>query len=292
MRVLAGTTDGVVDLQTAHRFLSGRRIKHVAWEDDSWWAVDDSGGIWRDGQQVAVGQHVGFNCILPLAHGVWLGADRARLYHLGDDGLQEDAAFASAPGRARWSTPWGGPPDVRSLTFGPDGVLYVNVHVGGILVYDDSGLTPTIDIAADVHQVVAHPERPGTVLAATAWGLAVATDGHDFSFRTEGLAHTYCRALAVRGDDVLVSAARGPGGGDAGVYRGQVGGGTLIRCHRGLPESFQGNVDTHCLAADPDGFWVVNGERAWFSTDAESWTGVEVDMPAVTGVAVGSTALR
>src|SRR5690606_704216 len=170
---------------------------------------------------------------------VWVGADSARLYHLDDGRLTEDMSFAEAPGREAWHTPWGGAPDVRSLSAGPDDVLYVNVHVGGILRRAGDGFAPTVDIASDVHQVLAHPDRPGVVVAATARGLATAGDGAAFDFRTGGLAHTYCRAVAVDGDTVLVSASRGPRGGDARLYRGSLDGEALHPCE-GLP-IFEGN---------------------------------------------------
>ena len=51
--------------------------------------------------------------------------------------------------------------------------LFVNVHVGGIVRCDDTGPSPTLDIHADVHQVIADPSveeecwrlapRPGSV---------------------------------------------------------------------------------------------------------------------------------
>ena len=59
-----------------------------------------------------------------------------------------------------------GPPlGIRSVTATPDGVLLVNVHVGGIVRSSDGGITwqPTIDIDTDVHQVCAHPTDPRMV---------------------------------------------------------------------------------------------------------------------------------
>ena len=54
---------------------------------------------------------------------------------------------------------------MRSLALDASGALFINVHVGGILRYDASGLTPTIDQDSDVHQVTADPSRAGSVLA-------------------------------------------------------------------------------------------------------------------------------
>lgn len=283
MGALVGTIQGVFDLETGEEFLAGRSINHLMRDEDGWWAVDDDGGLWRGEDRAAQSEDATFNCVLPAGHGVWLGASSARLYWWDEEGLAEDLAFAEAPGRESWHTPWGGPPDVRSMAFGPDGILYVNVHVGGILFYDDSGVTPTLDIDADIHQVVAHPTRPAHVLAASAWGLAVSTNGHDYDFRTDGLAHNYCRAVAVRDATVIVSAARGPSGGDSAIYRGELDGGRLRRCEHGLPPSFEGNLDTHCLAATDTGFVAVNGSSAWRSDDdGITWRVERSDLPRVT----------
>ena len=62
----------------------------------------------------------------------------------------EDVPFTE--GRDRWYTPWGGPPDTRSMT-SADGKVYANVHVGGVVRSADAGRTwqPTaLDIDADV----------------------------------------------------------------------------------------------------------------------------------------------
>jgi hypothetical protein len=161
------------------------------------------------------------------------------------------ASFEEVDGRGRWYTPWGGPPDTRSIS-ASDEAIYVNVHVGGIPCSDDGGRTwrPTIDVDADVHQTLAYD---GLVLAAAAVGLAVSGDqGRSWTVRDEGLHATYLRAVAVAGDTVLVSGSRGPGGGQSGIYRGALAGGPLERCREGLPEWFSSNIDTGCLAARDD----------------------------------------
>jgi hypothetical protein len=189
--------------------------------------------------------------------------------------LREDEFFAVAPGRDTWYTPWGGPPAVRSLSYGPDGILYINVHVGGILRYDDTGLAATVDIDSDVHQVLAHPTRGGTVVAASAWGLGYSHNGHDFEFRAEGLAHTYCRAVAVAEDTVVVSASTGPAGTGARVYRGELSYGPLEPVGGGLGEALSSNLDTHCLAAVEGVFYAGHGTTVWRSADqARTWEAI------------------
>jgi Neuraminidase (sialidase) len=81
------------------------------------------------------------------------------------------------------------------MTATSDGtVLLVNVHVGGIPRSTDGGTTwhPTIDIDHDVHDVCAHPTRPGLVAAAAARGLGVSRDGGaTWTVEVEGLHASY-----------------------------------------------------------------------------------------------------
>lgn len=283
MDLLIGTTAGVFDLEGKAQS-GASRVSHVARSGENWWAVGDDGLV-RNGQVVAAPPPGAvLHCVAPGSGRVWVGADSARLSYLDDGELVEDESFARAPGRDAWHTPWGGPPDVRSLSVGPDGVLYVNVHVGGILRHTGDGFSPTVDIASDVHQVLAHPDRPGVVVAATAQGLAMTGNGSDFGFRTDGLPHTYCRAVAVDRDTVLVSASRGPRGGDARLYRGPLDGGALEPC-KGLP-IFEENIDTHCVLARPDAYFLGHGPQLWVSADGgDSWEAATDGLPSVTALA-------
>ena len=283
MECLIGTDAGAFDA-AGTSLLDDRPIHHLARRRDEWWAVGE-GGLWKDGELVAVPPPgTTLNCVQPSPETVWVGADSARLYRLEADRLVEDRSFADAPGREQWHTPWGGPPDVRSMSLGPDGVLYINVHVGGILRFGPEGAVPTLDIDADVHQVVAHPDRPGIVVAACALGLAESTDGTEFDFRTDGLAHRYSRAVAVDGDTVLITSSRGPRGGDARLHIGRLGEGPLLPVE-GLPP-FPGNIDTHCVRAGPDGYLVGHGDSVFKSTDGDAtWSTLIEGLPKITCLA-------
>ncbi|CAN5825607.1 hypothetical protein BH23ACT5_BH23ACT5_01300 [soil metagenome] len=285
MGLLIASAEGIHEVGGGHH-LAGQHVNHVARSGDEWWAVDDD-GVWERPTRVSTAPAgTGFSCVQPAPDGAWIGADSARLFRFQDGELTEDEFFAEAPGRAAWHTPWGGPPGVRSLSFGPDGVLYINVHVGGILRYDNTGLAATVDIDADVHQVAAHPDIGGTVVAATAWGLAQSSNGHDFEFRTDGLATTYCRAVTVFDDTILLSSSDGPRGGRSRLYRAALGGGPFQVCEIGLPDVFDGNLDTHCLAASSDGLFAANAGTVWRSWDqGESWEVVASDLPQVTALA-------
>ena len=185
--------------------------------------------------------------------GILVGTSGAHLARVGLDGrLGIVGSFEDAPGRDSWHTPWGGPPDTRTITEDATAV-FVNVHVGGVLRSRDEGATwePTIDINADIHRVVT---GSGRVYAAGAGGLWVSGDqGGSWRLSTEGLHATYCRSAAVCGDTLLVSASTGPHGGRAALYRSSLEGNPFERCRDGLPEWFEGNLDSLCVDALPSG---------------------------------------
>src|SRR5262249_38779893 len=148
--------------------------------DGELWALADGRRVYRRGargdwERQAEANGYRLNCLLPLGDSALVGAAAAHLLRLPGGPPPPGWGFQRAEGRSEWYTPWGGPPDVRSLAAGANGDLYANVHVGGILRSADGGDTwrPTIDFHADVHQVQTAPDRPGLVLAAAARGLAV-----------------------------------------------------------------------------------------------------------------------
>src|SRR3989304_1817300 len=157
--------------------------------------------------------------------------------------LEPLVAFDRGEGRDSWYTPWGCPPDVRSISE-DDEAVYVNVHVGGIVRSRDRGASwqPTIDIDADVHRV---------------W----AGRGRGFAACAPGLAR---------------------GAGRAALYRRPFDGGKLERCRDGLPEWFDGNIDSSCLNAVPDlaAFGTEDG-RVFASTDeGRPWAAGACGLPS------------
>jgi hypothetical protein len=251
------------------------------------WVILEGHEVWRTaagGEWTHVGTLEGLrgNCLADTRAGVVIGTSEAHLYRVGDGGIERVPSFDDVGGREEWYTPWGGPPDARSISEDDD-TVYVNVHVGGIVRTEDEGATwrPTIDIHADVHRVWAIADR---VFAACARGLAVSEDrGDSWTIRTEGFHAAYCRGVAVCGDAVLVSASNGPSGGRGAVYRGGLGGGPLERCREGLPNWFDDNIDSYCLDAVPDlaAFGTADG-RVFASTDqGGAWAEVASDLPSV-----------
>jgi hypothetical protein len=164
-----------------------------------------------------------------------------------------------------------------------DDTLYINVHVGGVLRYDNTGVVPTLDIDADVHQVVAHPTQRDAIFAATAHGLAVSHNGHDFEFRADGLHAGYCRALTVLDDRVLVSASTGPSTSRGRLYRGELWDGSLEPVTDGLPEWFEGNLNTSCIAVVEDSVFAGFGDTVWRSDNSgDTWTEAATNLPTIT----------
>jgi photosystem II stability/assembly factor-like uncharacterized protein len=260
--------------------LGGQAVMAIAPEGSSWWALVDADSLWRSmggsWELAASIRGTRANCVAWTSAGLLVGTSEAGLYRLADGALQGVASFDEVDGRAKWYTPWGGPPDSRSISEGSDGAIYVNVHVGGIVRSRDAGTSwePTIDVDSDVHQVLAPEGRPGLVLAACAQGLAVSEDGGDsWRFDTEGLHGPYCRAVAVSGGTVFVTASEGHRGRRAAVYRRGLAGGQFLKCSEGLPDWFEGNVNTLCLAASGSlvAFGTEQGEVFASSDLGQTW---------------------
>lgn len=296
-RILAGTNSGLLDVTGDARELEGQPVTAIAAEDGVLWALATDDTLWRarDGtwQQRGKVLNVRARCLLPDGDGVLVGTSEARLLQLEGNELRAIDAFDAAPGRSTWHTPWGGPPDTRSLSRGADGTVYANVHVGGILRARPGWASwePTIEVDADVHQVLADPVRPGVVFAACAYGLATSVDGGDtWRIEDEGLHGSYCRALAIAGDTIVVTASTGPFTRRAAVYRRPLdGAGAFERCTEGLPEWFGANVDTYCLAARDDLVALAAEDRSVYRSDdgGRTWDRIAQDLPPVHALLVG-----
>jgi hypothetical protein len=232
-------------------------------------------------------------CLFPTAHSLFVGASEAHLFSLRDHALEPVPSLDTVPGREDWYTPWGGPPDIRSIAADPSGTVYVNVHVGGIVRSADGGESwqPTIDIDADVHQVL-YDADSSLLLAASAVGLAISTNrGGSWRFHTEGLHGTYLRAVAVAGDVILVTASTGPSTRRSAVYRTSAHDReSFERCRRGLPEWFSDNINTFCLSAANSrvAFGTSDGQVFSSSDQGQSWNVVAERLPRVLCIAVAA----
>ena len=292
IKIMVGTADGLHQLGPQRDvWLETHEITWLAQDGSSWWAILGGRELWRsEGRdawtKIASLDSLRGNCILPYDGGVLVGTSKSHLHRLSGNVLEPVDSFDVAPGRDGWYTPWGGPPDVRSMSIDPNGNLYVNVHVGGVLRSADGGESwePTIDIGSDVHQVHFDPASK-LLFAASSWGLGVSDDdGVSWQFHRSGLHATYARAVTVAGDKILVSASTGPRTRQAAVYRKPVGdNGLFERCTDGLPEWIVNNVDTACLAASGSGVAFGTSDGSVFASDdqGDSWTLVAEGLPPV-----------
>jgi hypothetical protein len=247
------TTDGLHAIgEPASAEFSGHEVNALTRAGDAWWALVDRHELWRhtgdSWQEVAADRDLRLNCLSAHGDDVLVGTSEARLFRLAADRLEPVKTFDDLPDRSEWFTPWGGPPDVRSIARS-GAALFANVHVGGIMRSDDDGTTwrQTIEVGSDVHEVIA---SDGVIAAATAWGLALSNDlGEGWEFTEEGLHASYARAITIAGDVIVMSSSTGPRGGRAALYRRPLSGGAFEKLEKGLPDFFPDNIDTGCIAS-------------------------------------------
>ena len=296
-KVLVGTTDGLHELNHGRPIrVAGREVTALANGDSGWWAIIDGREVWsarsdKAWTRVTSVEALRANCLLPTASELLVGTSEAHLFALRRETLEPISSFDETPERESWYTPWGSPPDVRSMSADSSGTIYVNVHVGGVVRSADGGRSwePTIDIHADVHQVLFDPGS-GLILAASARGLALSNDGgKSWQFNTEGLHGTYLRAVAISDNTVLVSASTGPRTDRAAVYRRSLDGAQPFElCRQGLPEWFPDNIDTLCLSASDSCVAFGTSEGSVFLSwdQGQSWTTAVEGIPPVRCVAL------
>jgi len=293
LRLLVGTSGGLYEFAGQEQnYFEGHDVTALAVGARQSWALvggrtvwhSEPGGSWEEMAQVAGDPGT---CLALTPAGLLAGSAGAHLLRLEGRQLIPIESFEQVAGREKWYTPWGDPPDSRSISVGPLGAIYVNVHVGGVVRSTDGGGSwhATLDIHRDVHQVLAHPTHPGLVLVAAAVGLGLSEDGGEtWRFETEGLHAGYSRAVAIADGYILLSASTGPGGQRAALYRRRLGRGERFeRCREGLPDWFDSNIDTACLAAS-GGTAAVGAEdgRVFVSTDAgDTWVLVAKGLPPV-----------
>lgn len=293
-RILAGTEKGLIDVGTGETLLPGS-VGAITRGADAWWSIVGGDRIHsspdaRAWSEAATIRGLRANCLIAADGGALIGTSEAHLVKVAGGSTARVRSFDRVPTRDDWYTPWGGPADTRSLTRDAGGAVYANVHVGGILASDDgeSGWrATTMDVDADVHQVLAHPGVPGLALAATAIGVATTRDGGtSWEFTDEGLHAAYCRAVALAGDVILLSASTSHTGRKAALYRRALEGETFERCTEGLPEWFADNVDTYCLDAHAGHAALGTSDGIVFvSEDAgRSWSELAAGLPSISCV--------
>lgn len=293
LSIVAGTSEGLLFFDSEQNIeLENLSIDAIALSSDGIWAIAEGRAVWHrnsndEWHQVALVNDLELNCILPLENAVLVGTSGACLLQIADRNIYRLSCFEGIEEKDEWYTPWGAPPDVRSMAVSQSGELYANVHVGGILRSLDRGQSwePTIDFHADVHEVKTVPEHPDLVLAATARGLAISTDrGNSWNFDRANLHADYARAVAVCGETILMSVSTGPRTDKAAIYRRPLAeSGTFEKCDRGLPKWFSDNINTGTLATSGNltAFGTSDGQ-IFLSKDAgKSWEQVATNLPPI-----------
>ena len=279
MQILLGTAAGLARLDgDGHlEWLLKGNVSRVA---GGWAAVDDRVLVRIDDPATMVPVPLKPECLAPGL----VGTAEARLFQVEPFGVVE--SFDAIPTRDQRYTPWGGPPDTRSITVAADGTVLVNIHVGGVWRSDGAdSWTEVIPVDDDTHQILAAPDDSSLVVAAAAVGFGQSVDGgRTFTWTTGGLHASYCRAVALTEDNVLVTASTGPFTQHGAVYVRPIDfSGPFLRCDIGLPTWFDGNIDTFQMAAA--GTDVVIGTAAgdvYLSTDAGvSWDRVLDGLDAI-----------
>ena len=242
-----------------------------------------------------VSADVTLNCVCWTDNRLLVGTERARLAWVDDGDLNFIESFDDVPERNLWKTPWGGPPDVRSLAVSTDETIYADIHVGWIVRSKDGGETwknLRDDLNVDVHEVGTHPSRPAVVFAATAGGFYISDGyGDTFAHQSNGMPYHYQRACACfsERDVYLVSTSRGPHRQtEALLYRTEDAGAswTLVN---GLPENITANIDTFQIIIVEGAHALVVVENSdLYETDdwGVNWKKVAHDYPRLYGALV------
>jgi len=263
MSVLVTTVDGYHIFTSSGkqlRSLEGHRVEcFTPGPDGTFLAVIDRHEVWShgsDGEWTPLAKsEATLTAVVAAGDAVFAGTNEARVMRMrlaASGALESLSGFDTVAGRDEWHRV-GSPLQVRTMTATADGVVLVNVHVGGIPRTTDGGVSwaPTIAVDDYVHQVLAHPTRPEIAVAAASVGLCRSRDGGaSWDSTTEGMAMSYARGVAIVGDDVAVTVSDGPWSERAAVYRASVDGGPVARVTDGLPEHLHGNIDSRCIASD------------------------------------------
>lgn len=300
--ILVATQSGLVavddDGNQRFRVLEGREVSYVSTDTDGRvLAIADESEIVsapsieyaaRDDGWSVLGSLPGAraNCLADLAGRLFIGAEDARMWVMPSEGGEPTRieSFDAVPTRDEWDTPWGGPPDVRSLATiaGDSPVIYADIHVGWIVRSFDLGETWTQlqGLHRDVHRVNSHRLAPDRVYAATAQGCFISEDrGESWEQHLEPFEpRNYQRCVMPDFDapDLFLCTAslgphpKGETGCEAMIFRTVDAGETWENAHNGLPEHFYDNINTHMLAASaqrPGVFAFHDAEESVYMTD-------------------------
>lgn len=237
-----------------------------------------------------------------LDNDIYAGTEDARVLVLNSNQeLEQIDTFASIEGRDTWFAGTAiidgkevGPPlGVRSLHGASNGLLFANIHVGGIPRSIDGGAswTPTIDVNLDAHEVCVDHNDVNLVAAATAEGLCISHDGGStWTVHTEGLHSSYCSAVKIVGQQIFVAASESHFTSEGAIYSRSTKPGAEImkKVSNGLPNWLEGIVDTACIASKSGQMAIVSAlGSVYVSNNAgEQWHKRDEVVPGVSSVLI------
>jgi hypothetical protein len=289
--LLVGTKTGLLDLDTGRILVGGHAVTALV-------PAPGGGHALLDRQAVVHVDHAEVKTVgrLPVADGQSLavlpdlsavvGRTGARLAIVGPE-VQDLTAFEQVPERDQWKNPANPTPDTRSMATSGNN-LWVNVHVGGLWHSADGGTSwqGEIEPDADIHEVRA---LNATVAVAAAVGFGWSQDGgQSWSWSTDGLHARYLRATSIDDETIYVSASDGPFTKRGAVYRARLGS-TFVRCARGLPEWFPGNIDSGHLDAAGGRVAIGFGNEIYVSADGGASWQVDKVPDVITSIRLGRT---
>ena len=289
--LLVGTTSALWDLDRSYALVDGAAVTALGRAGGLPVALLDGERLCRVGEDdvepfAALDRPDGQSLAATAAGTIVVGRSGARLAVVdpGGGGVEPVESFDQVPGRGGWHNPANPTPDLRTLAVAGGAVL-AGVHVGGVWRSEDLRLwQQVVETDADVHEVTTEGE---TAALAAAVGFGWSLDGgRSWRFSSEGLHARYCRAVALQGGAVYLSASGGPWGDRSVLYRAPRAGEPFVRCAGGLPEFFPANIDSGTLAAAPGRvvFGTESGE-VWASDDGgDSWTRLAAELGRVTAV--------
>ena len=207
-------------------------------------------------------------CAVDAPGGLLIGTEGAHLTRVSPTGLARIESFETTGGRDDWYTPWGGAPETRSLDAhrrqraAREHPCRRHPPLGRRrpdLAPDDRHRGRRTSGPRGARTARPRARRRGRRL------LPVRRRRLDLARRRpKGLHATYCRAVAIAGDAVLLSASEGPRGRKSALYRRGLGSSGPFERVTGWIE---GNIDTHALDA--------LGERVVFGTRGGRGLGVD-----------------
>src|SRR2546423_1419701 len=169
MRISLATAAGLADLGDDGHL--DWRLKGDSRAVTGEWAIVDDAVVGLDDSHHAMIVDPAPQCLVETSAGVLVGTAQARLFALdrGATVVTPVGSFDRIPTRDQWYTPWGGPPDTRSIAVDASGTTFVNVHVGGVWRSDgDGSWTEVVDRDTDTHQILA---ADGAIVVAAAVGV-------------------------------------------------------------------------------------------------------------------------